>query len=286
MDEEIYENPYLFYPWRWERLGAAVNNNSFTPFGGGQRLCPGLELSRLEISIFLHHLVTTYKWVIVYFPTVKMKKKLPLKVTPYATAVVLPIHETQLQCHAKNGPKACENPSENPIARGGQTGKSNNKSCDSEIQNSDGRESCGEPYAISEIGLIDDLIIFEVVQDPLHSPFNPVDVTVKATNVEITRPSARQLNNGIPSSQEVRGKTIKNIEMPSEGEYLKDSSSINLPSQIFSSGCPGGRILSEAETILEVSRILGVNFDAPDDVVLSHLQEVEEVEMQRNLNSG
>ncbi|GMI68174.1 ROTUNDIFOLIA 3 [Hibiscus trionum] len=87
MDEEIYENPYLFDPWRWEKLGAAVNNNSFTPFGGGQRLCPGLELSRLEISIFLHHLVTTYRWVaqedeIVYFPTVKMKKKLSIKVTP------------------------------------------------------------------------------------------------------------------------------------------------------------------------------------------------------------
>ncbi|KAK5843752.1 3-epi-6-deoxocathasterone 23-monooxygenase CYP90C1 isoform X1 [Gossypium arboreum] len=87
MDEENYENPYLFEPWRWEKIGAAANNNSFTPFGGGQRLCPGLELSRLEISIFLHHLVTTYRWVaqedeIIYFPTVKMKKKLPIKVTP------------------------------------------------------------------------------------------------------------------------------------------------------------------------------------------------------------
>ncbi|MBA0760831.1 hypothetical protein Gotri_023552 [Gossypium trilobum] len=60
MDEENYRNPYLFEPWRWEKIGAAANNNSFTPFGGGQRLCPGLELSRLEISIFLHHLVTTY----------------------------------------------------------------------------------------------------------------------------------------------------------------------------------------------------------------------------------
>ncbi|KAK8304738.1 hypothetical protein V6Z12_D03G013000 [Gossypium hirsutum] len=87
MDEENYRNPYLFEPWRWEKIGAAANNNSFTPFGGGQRLCPGLELSRLEISIFLHHLVTTYRWVaqedeIIYFPTVKMKKKLPIKVTP------------------------------------------------------------------------------------------------------------------------------------------------------------------------------------------------------------
>ncbi|KAH9711216.1 3-epi-6-deoxocathasterone 23-monooxygenase CYP90C1 [Citrus sinensis] len=61
MDEENYDNPYQFDPWRWEKMGAAINNNIFTPFGGGQRLCPGFELSRLEISIFLHHLVTTYE---------------------------------------------------------------------------------------------------------------------------------------------------------------------------------------------------------------------------------
>ncbi|KAG6767879.1 hypothetical protein POTOM_026768 [Populus tomentosa] len=86
MDEENYENPYEFDPWRWEKTGASVKNNCFTPFGGGQRLCPGLELSRLEISIFLHHLVTTYRWIaekddIIYFPTVKLKKKLPIRVT-------------------------------------------------------------------------------------------------------------------------------------------------------------------------------------------------------------
>ncbi|KAK3026535.1 hypothetical protein RJ639_041832, partial [Escallonia herrerae] len=67
--------------------GSSVNSNTFTPFGGGQRLCPGLELSRLEISIFLHHLVTTYRRVaeeddIVTFPTVKMKRKLPITIMP------------------------------------------------------------------------------------------------------------------------------------------------------------------------------------------------------------
>ncbi|XP_057449329.1 3-epi-6-deoxocathasterone 23-monooxygenase CYP90C1 isoform X2 [Lotus japonicus] len=86
VDNKNYENPYQFDPWRWEKIGA-VGNNCFTPFGGGHRLCPGLELSRLELSIFLHHFVTTYKWVaerdeIVYFPTVKMKKKLPISVQP------------------------------------------------------------------------------------------------------------------------------------------------------------------------------------------------------------
>lgn len=87
MDEENYENPYQFDPWRWEKSGGGLNSNNFTPFGGGQRLCPGLELSRLEISIFLHHFLTNYRWVaeednIVYFPTVKMKRKLPISVVP------------------------------------------------------------------------------------------------------------------------------------------------------------------------------------------------------------
>ncbi|KAK6125711.1 hypothetical protein DH2020_040544 [Rehmannia glutinosa] len=61
MDETNYENPYAFDPWRWKKIGNAPSSNIFTPFGGGQRLCPGLELSRLEISIFLHHFVTTYR---------------------------------------------------------------------------------------------------------------------------------------------------------------------------------------------------------------------------------
>ncbi|KAL2497708.1 3-epi-6-deoxocathasterone 23-monooxygenase [Abeliophyllum distichum] len=87
MDDINYENPCEFDPWRWDKTGAAVSSNTFTPFGGGQRLCPGLELSRLEISIFLHHLVTTCRWVaekdeIVYFPTVRMKRKLPIIITP------------------------------------------------------------------------------------------------------------------------------------------------------------------------------------------------------------
>lgn len=87
MDELNYENPCEFDPWRWKKIGDAISSNIFTPFGGGQRLCPGLEFSRLEISIFLHHLVTTYRWdaerdEIVYFPTVRMKRKLPITIVP------------------------------------------------------------------------------------------------------------------------------------------------------------------------------------------------------------
>ena len=40
-----------------------MSTSSFTPFGGGLRLCPGLDLARLEASIFLHHLVTSFRYV-------------------------------------------------------------------------------------------------------------------------------------------------------------------------------------------------------------------------------
>ncbi|XP_074567142.1 3-epi-6-deoxocathasterone 23-monooxygenase CYP90C1-like [Curcuma longa] len=85
-DENIYENPFEFNPWRWEGKGGP-NQTTFTPFGGGQRLCPGYIVTRLEVSIFLHHFVTSFSWVaeddiIVSFPTVKMKNRFPIIVSP------------------------------------------------------------------------------------------------------------------------------------------------------------------------------------------------------------
>ncbi|PKA63647.1 Cytochrome P450 90D2 [Apostasia shenzhenica] len=56
LDNTLYDDPLSFNPWRWKDMEKMMSC-SFTPFGGGQRLCPGLELARLEASIFLHHLV-------------------------------------------------------------------------------------------------------------------------------------------------------------------------------------------------------------------------------------
>lgn len=83
LDDKNYECPYQFNPWRWQDKDTSSCN--FTPFGGGQRLCPGLDLARLEASIFLHHFVTQFRWhaekdAIVNFPTVRMKKRMPVKV--------------------------------------------------------------------------------------------------------------------------------------------------------------------------------------------------------------
>ncbi|KAG8052848.1 hypothetical protein GUJ93_ZPchr0001g31604 [Zizania palustris] len=84
LDDSLYEESYKFNPWRWKEKD--MSSGSFTPFGGGQRLCPGLDLARLEASIFLHHLVTSFRWVaeedhIVNFPTVRLKRGMPIRVT-------------------------------------------------------------------------------------------------------------------------------------------------------------------------------------------------------------
>lgn len=60
MDANKYLDPLAFNPWRWnqEHLGSA----EFMPFGGGIRQCPGKELAKLEVTLFIHHLVTRCRW--------------------------------------------------------------------------------------------------------------------------------------------------------------------------------------------------------------------------------
>ncbi|OVA02678.1 Cytochrome P450 [Macleaya cordata] len=67
LHQDHYKEARTFNPWRWQSNNSASsssssigNSNLFTPFGGGPRLCPGYELSRVEISVFLHHLVTRF----------------------------------------------------------------------------------------------------------------------------------------------------------------------------------------------------------------------------------
>ncbi|CAL4902527.1 unnamed protein product [Urochloa decumbens] len=91
LDAAVHGDPHAFNPWRWkERADVTAGGGgggSFTPFGGGQRLCPGLDLARLEASVFLHHLVTGFRWAaeedaVVNFPTVRLRRGMPIAVTP------------------------------------------------------------------------------------------------------------------------------------------------------------------------------------------------------------
>lgn len=59
MDPQVYPDPKSFNPSRWE--GHTPRAGTFLPFGLGVRLCPGNDLAKLEISVFLHHFLLGYK---------------------------------------------------------------------------------------------------------------------------------------------------------------------------------------------------------------------------------
>lgn len=99
LDASLFEQPHLFNPWRWQQNGsnrggvssssASTSSNNFMPFGGGLRLCAGSELAKLEMAIFLHHLVLNFTWELAdsdqafAYPFVDFPKGLPIQVRPF-----------------------------------------------------------------------------------------------------------------------------------------------------------------------------------------------------------
>ncbi|KAI3973916.1 hypothetical protein MKX01_030492 [Papaver californicum] len=59
MDPEVYPNPKEFNPSRWDNYTPKAG--TYLPFGAGSRLCPGNDLAKLEIMIFLHHFLLNYQ---------------------------------------------------------------------------------------------------------------------------------------------------------------------------------------------------------------------------------
>ncbi|XP_038877545.1 cytochrome P450 90B1 [Benincasa hispida] len=93
LDPLVFDQPHHFNPWRWQQMnGSSLGNpsttitNNFMPFGGGPRLCTGSELAKLEMAIFIHHLVLNYQWELVgsdqafAYPFVDFPKGLPIRV--------------------------------------------------------------------------------------------------------------------------------------------------------------------------------------------------------------
>ncbi|AEE28920.1 cytochrome P450, family 87, subfamily A, polypeptide 2 [Arabidopsis thaliana] len=62
LNPEMYKDPLVFNPSRWE--GSKVTNASkhFMAFGGGMRFCVGTDFTKLQMAAFLHSLVTKYRW--------------------------------------------------------------------------------------------------------------------------------------------------------------------------------------------------------------------------------
>lgn len=98
LDPAIHQNPSKFDPSRWNvctlsivapvysAIFHSVFCNTFglvkcmqdrsmrkivNPFGGGMRLCPGTDLAKLEATIFLHHLVLNYRYILFAYYTAR-----------------------------------------------------------------------------------------------------------------------------------------------------------------------------------------------------------------------
>ncbi|KAF8389537.1 hypothetical protein HHK36_024052 [Tetracentron sinense] len=83
LDENLYKGALSFNPWRWMDPENQEKRNwrsspFYAPFGGGARFCPGAELARLQIALFLHYFVTRYRWTQIkedqmsFFPSARL----------------------------------------------------------------------------------------------------------------------------------------------------------------------------------------------------------------------
>ncbi|CAJ1930110.1 unnamed protein product [Sphenostylis stenocarpa] len=97
LDPSLFDQPQHFNPWRWQNNGSrgtcpskSTANNNFLPFGGGPRLCAGSELAKLEMAVFIHHLVLNYHWELAdsdqafAYPFVDFPKGLPIRVQAHS----------------------------------------------------------------------------------------------------------------------------------------------------------------------------------------------------------
>ncbi|KAK2986841.1 hypothetical protein RJ640_011066 [Escallonia rubra] len=83
-----FPNPEKFIPSRFEGNGPPPY--TFVPFGGGPRMCPGNEYTRMVILVFLHNVVMKFRWEkvipnekIVSDPNPRPSQGLPIRLRPH-----------------------------------------------------------------------------------------------------------------------------------------------------------------------------------------------------------
>ncbi|ERM97183.1 cytochrome P450 716B1 [Amborella trichopoda] len=94
MDKHFPE-PEKFNPARFEEEEEVEGDSppapyTFVPFGGGPRMCPGKDFARIQILVFLHNIVTNFRWELLFphelisvDPMPTPSKGLPINLYPH-----------------------------------------------------------------------------------------------------------------------------------------------------------------------------------------------------------
>ncbi|KAJ0730255.1 putative cytochrome P450 [Helianthus annuus] len=87
-EEDNFPNVTKFDPSRFQ--GTGPTPFAYVPFGGGPRMCLGKELARVQILVFLHNIVTKFKWDLLipdekieYDPLATPVQGLPIRLHPH-----------------------------------------------------------------------------------------------------------------------------------------------------------------------------------------------------------
>ncbi|KAF8702815.1 hypothetical protein HU200_032648 [Digitaria exilis] len=66
LNPTTYENPSVFNPWRWKDISEPVGGSKdFIAFGWGLRFCIGADFAKLQMAVFMHYLLTKYRWKVI-----------------------------------------------------------------------------------------------------------------------------------------------------------------------------------------------------------------------------
>ncbi|KAL4563063.1 hypothetical protein LXL04_027094 [Taraxacum kok-saghyz] len=78
MNNDIFQDPTTFNPTRFEKHAPQPPPYSFVAFGAGPRMCPGIELAKMETLAMMHHLVTQFRWELVDRDESFKRKPMPI----------------------------------------------------------------------------------------------------------------------------------------------------------------------------------------------------------------
>ncbi|XP_074330639.1 cytochrome P450 87A3-like [Apium graveolens] len=65
LNPSAYKDPLVFNPRRWEEMEQKGASKNFMAFGGGMRFCVGTDFTKVQMAVFLHCLVTKYRFLLV-----------------------------------------------------------------------------------------------------------------------------------------------------------------------------------------------------------------------------